>query len=62
MYSNPNHLTMSTTFSSIIKSGSIVNMWDGIAPRMFRIVCAAFILNYVKTTSVDGLENARKNV
>jgi solute carrier family 25 citrate transporter 1 len=60
MYGNPDHSTLRSTFASVIKAGSIMDLWNGIAPRMFRIVCAAFILNYVKTTSVDYLEDSRK--
>mmetsp|Transcript_8894 Transcript_8894/g.15419 ORF Transcript_8894/g.15419 Transcript_8894/m.15419 type:complete len:266 (-) Transcript_8894:416-1213(-) len=60
MYTKPEYMTMASSFAAIYKEGGITTFWKGIAPRMARIICATFILNYIRTNSVDYLENARK--
>mmetsp|Transcript_12533 Transcript_12533/g.27025 ORF Transcript_12533/g.27025 Transcript_12533/m.27025 type:complete len:270 (-) Transcript_12533:957-1766(-) len=61
MYSKPEYRTLSTTMATIYKEGGILRFWKGLSPRMFRIVCATFILNYVRTNAVAYLEEQRKD-
>jgi len=59
MYSKPEYMTMKDTFSTIYREGGVLNFWRGLIPRMTRIICATFILNYIRTTTVDHLEVQR---
>ncbi len=61
LYSKPEYATLRSTISEVIQNeGGLVRLWNGIAPRMFRIIAATFILNYTKTNCVDYLEDQRK--
>ena len=61
MYSKAEYMSLSSTFSTVRNDeGGILKLWKGILPRMARIICATFILNYVKTNSVNHLEEGRK--
>jgi len=61
MYSNAQYATLRSTFYNIYThEGGITQLWKGMLPRMFRIICATFILNAVRTNAVNYLEDARK--
>lgn len=61
MYSKPEYRTLRSTFATIYKEGGLPLFWRGLAPRMLRIVCATFILNALRTSSVDYLDRVRSD-
>ncbi|KAG2493696.1 hypothetical protein HYH03_008210 [Edaphochlamys debaryana] len=59
MYSKPEYANLRSTFSTIYKEGGLPRFWKGLSPRMLRIVCATFILNALRTHSVEYLDRVR---
>ncbi|KAG2444440.1 hypothetical protein HXX76_001193 [Chlamydomonas incerta] len=59
MYSKPEYANLRATFATIYKEGGLPRFWKGLAPRMLRIVCATFILNSLRTNSVEYLDAVR---
>lgn len=60
MYSKPEYLTTALTFQTIYKEGGLLRFWRGLLPRMTRIIFATFILNSIRTNTVEYLEEQRK--
>jgi hypothetical protein len=38
------------------EGGGVLALWSGFTPRAARTIGAAFLLNYVRDTSIDALE------
>lgn len=60
MYSKPEYSTLRSTIHTIVAEGGVINLWSGLLPRMTRIIAACFILNYVRTNSIDFIEDNRR--
>jgi len=58
---NPEYTTVRSTMEKIWSEGGLGGVYSGTAPRGFRIVCAAFILNSVKDWA-EGALNAFRGV
>ncbi|KXZ48758.1 hypothetical protein GPECTOR_25g342 [Gonium pectorale] len=59
MYSKPEYRNLRSTFATIYAEGGLPRFWKGLAPRMLRIVCATFILNALRTHTVEYLDKTR---
>ncbi|KAI3435642.1 hypothetical protein D9Q98_001700 [Chlorella vulgaris] len=58
--SHPQYRTLVSTTQHIIQSEGAGTLFAGMWPRMFRIVCAVFILNSTRTTLVDAVQRGRE--
>eukprot|EP00967_Tisochrysis_lutea_P142134 scaffold262165_cov22-Tisochrysis_lutea.AAC.1 len=56
MYDKPEYRTMLSSLRTIVQEKGVLGLWSGILPRMTRIICATFILNYIRTNIVDTFE------
>ncbi|EFJ42250.1 hypothetical protein VOLCADRAFT_97694 [Volvox carteri f. nagariensis] len=59
MYSKPEYRNLRRTFATIYKEGGLLHFWKGLSPRMLRIICATFILNALRTHTVEYLDKSR---
>ncbi len=55
MYEKPEYRSMLSSLRTIVEERGVFGLWRGILPRMTRIICATFILNYIRTNIVDTL-------
>eukprot|EP00873_Tetraselmis_striata_P012565 jgi/Tetstr1/432829/TSEL_022180.t1 len=55
-HANPEYATIRATLADIYARGGAGALYSGFAPRGFRIVCAAFILNSVKEWAQELIE------
>jgi len=58
---HPQYRSMFSTVSHLLKTDGFSSLYSGTLPRGFRIVGAVFILNGVKNTAVQHLEDSRSN-
>lgn len=59
MYSRPEYVGAWSGMRSVCREHGVKALWNGFGPRVFRIVCAVFILNGIKDVTVDYLERKR---
>ncbi|GLC46139.1 hypothetical protein PLESTB_001194300 [Pleodorina starrii] len=59
MYSKPEYRNLRSTFATIYAEGGLPRFWKGLSPRMLRIICATFILNALRTHTVEHLDKTR---
>ena len=54
---HPEYVTASSSIRAIIREGGVLNLWAGLAPRLTRVVGAAFILNGTRNKAIEVVED-----